>query len=164
MVASGMIISFYRVMEKRGKAVEDVVKICYEVSEDFIARFPRFLLKFCGRLAFSSWFVNMFKSQAARSRKREFAKDFVYEIVEGTGEDFDWGFEFSECAVNKFYDAQGIEKLKPYCNFFDVTYSRLMDMGLVADNTIGLGCDRCRLLYKKGGKTKIPEKLKGIIS
>ena len=63
---------------------------------------------------------------------------------------------FDECAVNKFYDAQGVEELKPYCNFFDVTYSRLMGMGVDATQTIGLGCEKCTLCYKHGRETVVP--------
>ena len=45
---------------------------------------------------------------------------------------FDWALEFTECAVNKFYKEQGVEELKPYCNFFDVTYSKYLHMGIDA--------------------------------
>ena len=60
---------------------------------------------------------------------------------------------FSECAVNKLYEAQDVEELKPYCNFFDVTYSRLMDMG----------CGTCALRYKHGRATEIPPTLEGVL-
>ena len=70
---------------------------------------------------------------------------------------------FSECAVNKLYEAQGVEELKPYCNFFDVTYSRLMDMGCDATETIGQGCDKCALRYQHGRETEIPAPLEGVL-
>jgi hypothetical protein len=53
--------------------------------------------------------------------------------------------------------------LKPYCNFFDVTYSRLMGMGVDASETIGLGCETCSLRYKHGRETAIPERLEGVL-
>lgn len=53
--------------------------------------------------------------------------------------------------------------MKPYCNFFDVTYSRLMDMGCDATETIGLGCGTCALRYKHGRTTEIPPTLKGVL-
>ncbi len=44
----------------------------------------------------------------------------------------------------------------PYCSFFDVTYSRLMGLGLDAHETIGLGCSRCALRFKRGRETEVP--------
>ena len=70
---------------------------------------------------------------------------------------------FDECAVNKWYDVQNVPELKPYCNFGDVTYSRLMGMGVDASQTIGLGCDQCVLSYTLGRETIIPKNLEGII-
>jgi len=31
-----------------------------------------------------------------------------------------------------FYKEQGVEELKPYCNFFDVKYSKYLHMGIDA--------------------------------
>ncbi len=70
---------------------------------------------------------------------------------------------FDECAVNKWYDAQDVPELKPYCNFFDVTYSRLMGMGIDASETIGQGCDQCALRFKHKRETVIPKNLDGVI-
>jgi len=85
----------------------------------------------------------------------------VYHFREGNGDD--WALIFDECAVNKFYEAQGVEDLGPYCNFFDVTYSRLMDMGIDARETIGLGCETCRMRFKRGRETLIPDTLRGVL-
>ena len=79
------------------------------------------------------------KKQARQSLQCQYPDDFVYRFVEGDGNDFDWALEFSECAVNKFYEKQGVAELKPYCNFFDVTYSRYLNMGIDASMTIGMG-------------------------
>lgn len=85
-----------------------------------------------------------------------------YPISEGDSNDFDWALEFSECAVNKFYEAQGIDELKPYCNFFDVTYSKYLNMGIDANMTIGVGCSTCKLKYTRGRET-IPDPLRGLL-
>jgi hypothetical protein len=105
--------------------------------------------------------TGLLKRQAKRSRARRYEADFVYTVREGQGDDF--ALVFDECAVNKFLDRQGAEELKPYCNFFDVTYSRLMGMGVDASETIGLGCETCSLRYKHGRETAIPERLEGVL-
>jgi hypothetical protein len=161
MVVNGWGISLYRAMAARGKTAEDTVRICAEVADDFFRAFPPFLLRLVGRLAFTAPVKRVFKKQAARSQERRHAADFVYRYQEGGGDDL--ALVFDECAVNKFYDAQGLEALKPYCNFFDITYSRLANMGIDASETIGLGCGTCRLRYKHGRETNIPAALAGVL-
>ena len=78
----------------------------------------------------------------------------MYTVREGS--DGEMSLVFEECAVNKLYEAMSVEELKPYCSFFDVTYSRLMGMGVDARETIGLGCETCELRYKHGCATPLP--------
>jgi hypothetical protein len=160
-VVNGWGIALHRAMKARGKVAADTVRICAEVSDEFVAGVPGVVLKTVGRLAFSPLLRRYFKKQAARSQQRRYEEDFVYEIEEGN--DGELAMVFTECAVNKLYEAQDVEELKPYCNFFDVTYSRLMDMGCDATETIGLGCDTCSLRYKHGRATEIPPTLKGVL-
>lgn len=159
-VANGWLVALYRVMKGRGKTVEDVIAVACEVTDRFFRSFPGRLLSLGGRAATSGLVKNILRKQAALSQKRRFPEDFVYE-VRTDGED-DLALEFSECAVNKFYKAQNAEELGPYCNFFDVAYSRLMGMGLDAGETIGQGCEKCRLRYKRGRETLMPDRLKDL--
>ena len=164
MVINGWIISFFRVMRNHEKTTEEVISVCCEVADDYMNSLPRFFLWLAGKLAFGKLILRRMKKQADQSQKRQYPNDFVYTFVEGDEKTFDWALEFSECAVNKFYEAQGVEALKPYCNFFDVTYSRYMCMGINANMTIGNGCQTCKLQYKKGRETQVPELLKNIIA
>ncbi len=161
MVISGWMIALHRAMKARGKSAAEVIQICVDVAEDFFGSFPGRSLKLMGRMAFAPPVKHVLKQQARRSQKRRYAADFVYDFREGNGEDF--ALEFEECAVNKFYEAQGAQELKPYCNFFDVTYSRFMEMGVNANETIGQGCRQCRLRFKQGRKTSVPEPLRSMI-
>lgn len=154
MIVNGWVVALYRAMKARGKSVEEVMAICFEISDGFFRSFPRFILRFGGKAAFSGFVKRALKKQAARSQERRFAGDFVYNVREG--DDGEMTLEFTECAVNKFYEAQQVQALKPFCNFFDVAYSRLMDMGLDASETIGQGCRTCKLRYKHGRETVLP--------
>lgn len=159
-VANAYIISLYRAMKRRGLEAEDAVAVCVEVTDDLLRRVPQAALRAFGRLAFSAPMRRLFRSQAAASQERPYAGDFVYIVREG-GED-DIALVFSECAVNKMYEAMDVEELKPYCNFFDVTYSRLMGMGVDARQTIGPGCETCELRYKHGRATPLPARLEPV--
>jgi hypothetical protein len=163
MIINGWIISFFRVMTAHGKTTEEVIRICCDVADDYMRSLPRFLLWAAGNLAFGRFIHWKMRKQARQSLQCQYPDDFVYKFVEGDGNDFDWALEFSECAVNKFYEKQGVEELKPYCNFFDVTYSRYLNMGIDASMTIGMGCLTCKLKYKRGRETKAPELLRTLL-
>jgi hypothetical protein len=161
MVVNAWLLALHRAMTARGKSAEEVIRVCAEVSDEFIRSFPGFLLRAVGRLAFLPPVRRFFQKQAQRSQERRFPGDFVYEVR--VSEDGEFALVFEECAVNKFYDAENVRELKPYCNFFDVTCSRLMNMGVDARETIGLGCEKCSLRYKHGRETIVPERLRGVL-
>ncbi len=161
MVVNGWLMALHYGMKRNGKSAEDTIAVSFSVSDRFLRSMPGWMLKLIGRLAFSGPSRRLFQRQAARSQQRAYPADFVYGIEEAA--DGELSLVFSECAVNKLYDAQGLTDLKPYCNFFDVTYSRLMNMGVDAHETIGLGCERCALRFKHGRATETPAKLRSIV-
>lgn len=163
-IVNGWIIALFRVMRARGKTAEETVKICVDVLDEMFRSRLRFLFPLMRWAAFSRFFRRMLKKQAAQSQRRLYPGDFVYTLEEGDGEPFDFAVVFSECAVNKLYEAQGVEELKPYCNFFDILSGHYAGLGVTADETIGLGCERCVLSYKRGGETKIVPSLATVMS
>ncbi len=160
MTVNGWIVALHRAMNTQGRAPEDAIRVSQAVFDQWLRKPPSFLLRLVGRLLFSAparWYL---ERQAQRSQKRRYVDDFVWSVERG--QDGEMSLVFDECAVNKFYEAQGVDALKPYCNFFDVTYSRLMRMGIDATETIGLGCDRCALRYQHHRETVIPPNLQEI--
>jgi hypothetical protein len=161
MTVNGWIVALHRGMSRRGKLPEDAIRVFQEVFDGWLQKLPVFVLKATGRLLLSAPLRWYFASQARRSRERRYAEDFVWRVEQGPAGEI--SLVFDECAVNKWYEAQGVPELKPYCNVADVTYSRLMGMGVDATETIGIGCDRCALRYKHGRETVVPRNLQGIV-
>lgn len=157
---NGWIIAFHRAMKARGKTVEEVVRVCAEVADAYLASLPKWVIAIARWLAFSWPLKLQMRRQAARSQRRRYPADFVYSFEE-TAEG--WTLWLEECAVHKLYGAQGLPELKPFCNFFDITYSRYLNMGIDATQTIGLGCERCRLAYRKNRETIVPETLRELL-
>jgi len=157
---NGWIISFYRAMRDRGKTVEQVVAICAEVSDAWFRRLPGWVLFLARRLAFSRLVKWRMRSQARSSQRRKFPDDFVYQFEESPQ---GWSLVFEQCAVHKMYQAHDVLELAPFCNFFDVTYSRYLNMGLDASQTIGLGHQFCRLCFRKDEDTLIPDRLEELM-
>ncbi len=162
MTVNGWLVALHRAMSARGRQAEDAIQICHEVFDGWLKRLPGFVLRAIGWLLLSPPMRGYFERQARRSQERRYADDFVWRVERGPGGEM--SLVFDECAVNKWYEAQGVRELKPYCNFADVTYSRLMGMGVDATETIGLGCEHCALRFKRGRETVIPPGLERIVS
>jgi hypothetical protein len=162
-VVNGWIVAMFRAMKETGKTAKDVMRIWAEVVDDLFGKIPGWITRLGGRMLLSKPAIKAFKKQTIMSQERRYPEDWVYELLEGDGEKFDVGFEFSECAVIKFYQAMDTMELAPYCNFSDVTYSYYMGIGLDASETLGMGCAQCRMLFKKGGETIITPILVNIL-
>ena len=161
MVVNGWLVALHRAMARRGRTPQDTIAVCAEASDNLFRALPASVLRLIGRLAFTGPVRWLFERQASRSRRRKHAEDFVYSVR--VNDDGEFALVFDECAVNKFYAKQNVRELAPYCNFFDVTYSRLMGMGIDASRTIGLGCATCELRYKQGRATAVPVTLQGVL-
>lgn len=161
MTVNGWIVALHRAMSARGFGARDTILVCHEALDAWMKKMPRWLLRAIGRLLLSPPFRWYFERQAHRSQERRYAEDFVWRVERS--EDGELSMLFEECAVNKWYEAEGVPELKPYCNIADVTYGRLMGMGIDASETIGLGCDHCTLSYKFGRAATVPANLKGIV-
>lgn len=162
-VVNGFIVAMFRAMRETGKSAEEVIEIWAEVVDYLFRKIPVPLARLCGQMLLSKRIMKAFEQQAELSQERQYPEDWVYVVLEGNGEKFDVGFEFSECAVIKFYEKMDAMELAPFCNFVDVTYSHYLGIGLDASETIGMGCDRCRMLFKTGGETVLTPDLLHIL-
>ncbi len=161
MTINGWMAALHRAIRAEGGSAEDTIRVTQHVFDGWLRRLPPVVLRGIGRLMLSAPAQRYFERQAQRSQQRRYAEDFVWQLERGP--DGEISFVFDECAVNKWYDAQDLRDLKPYCNFADVTYSRLMGMGVDAHETIGLGCAKCALRFKRGRDTAIPPTLEPIV-
>jgi len=161
MTVNGWLAALHRALAARGRKASDSIAVTQAVFDGWLRKLPAFVLRSIGWLLLTAPVRGYFERQARRSQDRRYPEDFVWQVERGEGGEI--SFIFDECAVNKWYDAQGLRELKPYCNFADVTYSRLMGMGIDATQTIGLGCPQCALRFKHGRETPVPPSLEEII-
>lgn len=164
MVINGWIVALHRAMTARGHTVEEVVAIAYRASDDYFASFPSLVDRLLGAVATTRPVTHHLRSQARRSQERRYPADFVYTCTTTRrGGEVELELEFLECAVQKYYDAEGVPELKPFCNFFDPIYSRHFGLGVQADHTLGLGCDTCRLNYNNRRQTVLPANIQAVL-
>ncbi len=154
-------LGIYKAFQKYGKTVEEVGRLIYEIGEAEIKAIPGLVRRVIGVLWFSRWFRGRLKERAALSKEHKYPGGYVVEYVQGDGKDFDYEFDYFECAVLNFYRQQGAVELVPYICAIDEIASELLGWGLRRTMTLAEGGTKCDFQFKKGGKTcvRVPQSL-----
>jgi len=148
LVGSVECLALYQAMKASGKTAVETGKTLYEtIVERYGNPIPEIPPS---QMLSAEELMRRRKERAERSQRREYEGDFVYEFVEGDGDTFDYGYNFTECAAQKFYVAQGAEEFLPFYCFLDFPKSRLYGLGLSRTKTLAEGCEVCDFRFKAG--------------
>jgi hypothetical protein len=110
----------------------------------------RLSLKRAAEEYFSPGQFESIKAWARWTQEREFPDNYVAVAVEGDGEAFDFGYDYTECAIIKILRKMGYPELAPYTCFHEYPLSRLDGRGLSRTKTLACGDDVCDFRFKKG--------------
>ncbi len=154
LLESVILLAYLQVLESQGCAPTDSRDILLRATQTRLAQYPKFLLKIIGKFTFTKHYLSNLQRQAQEADKREFPGGFVYEIVIGDGKEFDWGINFSECGICKFYQAQNAARFIPLVCPIDYTLSDAFGYGLVRTETLAEGGSRCNPRMKRGRQTE----------
>jgi hypothetical protein len=153
LVESVWYLAFYQAMKKRGKTAEEDGKIIYDA----------FLIK-AGKpqppIPPSEWLtaeqlMERRRKGAARSQERRYPGDYVYTFIVGDGKEYDYGYDFTECASLKFYHAQGADEFLPFYCYLDFVASKARGIGFSRTMTLHEGHGECNHRWKVVGETKL---------
>jgi hypothetical protein len=150
LVTTAAALALYQPLKGQGVTVEQAGEIIYRAFECQLDAYPRPLLRLIGWLGFTAPFLQGMRRQARESQKRIYPGDWVYTFVEGDGVGFDYGLDYTECAICKLFQAHDAGELVPYLCVADFAHSRAFDTGLVRTMTLAEGGDRCDFRYKRG--------------
>jgi hypothetical protein len=155
-------LAIYQVLQRQGRTVEDAGQLIYEMSEAELEAIPGLVRRVIGYLWFSRWFLGRLKRRAIESQERKYPGGYVFAYVEGNGQDFDYGVDYTECASCRFLSVQNALELAPYVCAVDEAASEMMGWGLSRTITLSEGGEKCDFRFKKGGETHvaIPQSLK----
>lgn len=151
---SVLLLALFKELSKRGSSVRDVGQILYEIRE--IQAFSQSkLMKFLSaKLMFTFLIKNGFKRKIKKITQANYSENWKIEFVKGDGEEFDWGMDYHECAVKKFYEKHGGEELLPYICMSDYAmFNALKNVEFKRTHTIAGGGPYCDFRFKKGGST-----------
>jgi hypothetical protein len=146
-------LAIYRVVVGHGGSLVDTGELMHQIARVEFGRVPRVLRPWMARVAYRR---RRLKAAARWSQARRYPEDFVFEFVEGDGETFDFGIDFTECAYQKYLHAHGADELTPYGCDCDYVMAELMGIGMQRTKTLAWGCDRCDFRFSKTGVTSAP--------
>jgi len=147
------VLALYKVLKRYGKSDEEIGELVWNGWEGMSKRYPQFLLRLFGWFQFTRLYQRMTRKMVAETQKREYPENSVAVYVEGDGVKFDYGIDFLECAIVKFYEAQGAAEFAPYVCLFDFAMSKACGLGLRRTMTIAEGYEKCDFRYKRGRET-----------
>jgi hypothetical protein len=154
MVFAAWCLAFYRTMQEQGHSAEEAGKILYDATVNKMQTYPQFLLRLVGKLIFTPVFKWINKKHQEATHGRECAYCFISNYVEGDGQSFDFGKDFVQCGINKWFREQGAAEFLPYMCCLDYPLAKPLEIGFHRTTTLGIGGDRCDFRYKKGQETE----------
>jgi hypothetical protein len=156
LIRTASIVALYRVLQRRGACIEQTGELVSQMAELWVRRYPAVVRKLIGRLYMSRWWRRRMCKQALASQSHRYRGDFVYEVVEGDGTEFDWGIDYLECGIVKFCHVQGADELAPYLCRMDELLFPALGITLQRRGTLAQGCPRCDFRFRCGGQASTP--------
>ena len=146
---SAIALAFYHVMKAHGRSLDETGRVIYRAMEA-LTGFRDPLAGAQSRNPTGKMAQDEFRRMARQSQKSTYPEDWKLTFVEGNGKDFDFGVDYTECGIVKFYRAQKAEELAPYMCLGDFPISQSVDSGLVRTTTLARGGPRCDFRFKAG--------------
>ena len=141
-------LAFYRAMLAHHKTLEETGEVLFRATEIQASSIP--LGGMAASMSTSQSSKEKYAAAAKASQEKKYEANWVFNYIEGDGKEFDYGIDYSECGICKYYQAQGAEELTPYMCLLDYPISAALNTGLVRTSTIGRGGSCCDFRYKVG--------------
>ena len=162
LIDSTSLLAVMRILEKEGMSLNDIGKLCFDYYET-IAKIWRSSqdsgktnitsLLLSKDYIFQEEFIMGQKIYSKESQAKKYPEGYVYEHVEGDGESFDYGVNYLECAVYKFFKKQDAERFFPFICIYDFVMARAAGYGFTRTQTIWNGAPFCDFRYSREGNT-----------
>lgn len=147
-------VALYEPMRAQGKTAEDLGKLIYDLNGYSLAETPKEQVLAEHKRLFSPEYLQQQRDWAAWTQKRELPGNWVATFIEAppgprdADSSFDYGIEYSECGLVKFFQSQGRPELAPYVCLNDFARSKTFATGLRRTKTVAMGDGVCNFRYK----------------
>jgi hypothetical protein len=149
-------LAMYRSLMARGESTEGAARLIHMGSASFYNAFPtRYLMRWGGRQQFGRKRIDQRTREAAVSQERRYSGDWVFDVVKGDGQSFEWGLDYTECGIVKYLTREGAPELGSYLCWLDYPVFATMGVKLTRTETIAQGCRRCDFRFSRGQPVEV---------
>ncbi|MFH1037223.1 MAG: L-2-amino-thiazoline-4-carboxylic acid hydrolase [PVC group bacterium] len=142
--------AFYRPLKQRDIPANVLGKMIYDLNDIELGQIPEAAARAEGAKKFTPGYIDKLQKWAFWTEKKEYPANWVASFVPGNGKDFDYGYDYSECALVKYLKACGAGEVAPFVCLNDFIRSRTYGTGLHRTKTLAQGDNVCNFRYKKG--------------
>lgn len=154
MIACVQMLALIRALEAEGVGEREIGEIIYDCFETSFSSMPQSMKEGFTSSFFTEEAKEAWRGWGKESKSRKYAFDWVFELVEGDDQEFDFGLDYTECAVLKFFNEKEAGKYMPYICLGDYAMFRAFGLGLTRTRTLANGAPVCDFRFKKDGETK----------
>jgi hypothetical protein len=156
LVACSWFLALYRVLHPRGLSDDEIGDLVYRVAEEWVNSTPGWMVRL-QRLFIKTPLPRLLFGRISRkSQQRKYPGDFVVHFVPGDGRNFDFGIDFTGCAIHKFFQAEGVGHFAKYMCRIDYLTTSYKGIELMRTGTIANGADKCDFRYRLAGRSGQP--------
>lgn len=142
-------LCLYQVMKERGYVNEEIGHLLYKTIRLHLANPSQ-------PLPPSQEQVEQIIASIQRAAEITAASPYPYDwqttFVEGDGETFDWGVDYTTCGVCKLFKEHSAADFLPYLCFLDLPSYQARGIGLVRTSILALGAERCDFRFNLRGE------------
>lgn len=156
-ITGAIYVAVYLALAARGCSPAEAWEVCDQATRRRFARLPRPARSIMSATFFSRPFQAV--SRALSRRSQSALGGWAYRFVEGEPGAFDYGVDYSRCAIRELAIASGAEAFAPYICLADIPGSEALGWGLSRSETLAQGGERCDFRFRKGGPTEVKVRL-----
>ena len=128
-IMGAIVLSMVRPLEDTPLTKHQIGKTIFETFEGYFRAKPRLIQRLIGKLVTSSIGARRLKKQIEKSSQRLYEDDFVTEYVDPAGKDFEFGYDYTECALHRFFAKHDAAEYLRYICLGDYALFRSLSIG-----------------------------------
>ena len=153
LIMGAIVLALVRPLEKEKLTRHQIGRVIHHTFEGYFSAKPRIIQQALGRLASSKLALKRMKARIEKSAQREFEEDFLMEYVEPRSGEFDFGYDYTRCALERLFARYGAAEYLPYVCLGDYALFRSLGVGFSRTQTIAHGAPKCDFRFKRKGRT-----------
>jgi len=146
-------LAFFRGLEREGMTLRQIAEMMYAKMEQNVESKSPDSKRKVKEFYFSPQMREVENKRTKESLSGKYPADWVSEYVEGDGQNFDFGINFTGCAIYKFYEPRDALKYVPIFCLSDYASYRAFGIGFKRTRNLVLGASVCEFRFKKDWKT-----------